>query len=254
MRLRYNGPLMIKAGEADGGVGAGEQKPPTFDQAAFKTEILAELNKTVNGAIKGLKGDLSKMFHPQEQSSGTESSGDSAAGTGTDATAGQATGSKVLDPAVNAELQLLRKQIKTLTTGTDDLKKERDAEKQARMETERQTAIRNVLNSIEFRDQESRDLVFQAVQPAVKRDENGALVAESASGPVTYDAHIKSYVDRFPYLLAPRGAGGAGASNGKTAGGSQKWTMADITPSKMATMKPEEIADMAKEIMAGRVT
>jgi hypothetical protein len=155
---------------------------------------------------------------------------------------------KISDPAVNAELQLLRKQISTLTNDNAKFKQERDQEKAARLETERSTAIRNVLNGIEFRDQESRDLVFSAITGMIKRDEEGNLVAQSADGPVTYDAFFRGYVDKLPNLLAPKGGGGSSATGGTRTGSGKGYNLDTMSPSQIAALKPEERAALYKGV------
>ena len=248
--------MPVGKGDSGSGTGAGDGTP-VFDPVAFEAKLLGEFNKGINALDKKLSA-LAK----QSKASDGAGSGDGAAAGGPDGTGavggstdGAGAGPKITDPAVNAELQLLRKQIKTLTEGVHTVEKERDSEKQARLETERVTAIRNVLGGIEFRDQDSRDLVFNALQHRIKRDENGALIAEGDSGAVTHEAFINGYVEKYPYLLAPRGAGGAGATGGKPgAVGGKRWSMADLEPARLNSMKPEERSELMKQILAGNVT
>jgi hypothetical protein len=76
----------------------------------------------------------------------------------------------------------------------------------------------------------------------IKRDEEGNLVAQSADGPVTYDAFIRGYVDKLPNLLAPKGGGGSGATGGTRTGSGKGYNLDTMSPSQIAALKPEERA------------
>ena len=221
--------------------------PGAFDPAAFRTELMAELNKAVNGAIKGLKNEL-KASQPKPE-------GDTPSGDPTPEP--KPAPNPAIDPAVNAELQSLRKQLQQAPEQIGAVTKERETERTARLETERTTAVRDVLNGIPFKDQAKRDLFFRATIGDIKRDDQGKLVAETDNGLMPADAYLKSLVEQESYqdMLAPKGSGGAGARNGSPTMqvGGRRWTMADLTPEKVASLKPEEQASLAQAVANGQV-
>jgi len=252
-------PLRMPVGkEGSGGEGSG-QGAATFDAAAFETKILGEMNKAINGIAKDLKKEIAKLSTTgsgsgQASGEGSGAGGGSGEGAGdgsaTGSGAGQGTGggsTKITDPAINAELQLLRKQVSNLEKANKESAAREKAATEARLESERQTSIRNVLNGIEFRDQESRDLVFQALNGSIKRDEEGNLVAQTADGPISYDAHIKAYAEKFPALLAPKGGGGSGATGG-TRGTGKAINIDTMSVEQIAALKPEERAEIYRDL------
>jgi hypothetical protein len=225
-----------------------QHTPPVFDPESFMTKILGEFDKRTNALDKKLTA-ITKSIVKEPAAADPPADPNNPP-------ADPPANPKIADPAVNTELQALRKQIANLQKSNEESTAREKAATGARLENERQTAIRNVLNAVEFRDQESRDLVFNAVLPTVKRDDDGSLIADSANGPISFDAHVKSYAEKFPYLLAPKGGGGAGASAStggrKAAGGPIR--MSDLTPEKINALKPEEYKAMMTDILAGNIT
>lgn len=154
------------------------------------------------------------------------------------------------DPKANTELQKLQRQIQTLTDQTKQLTAERETERTQRLETERVSSVKNAMADIAFRDEGARSLFYNSVIGSIKRDADGNLVAETKDGPVMYDAYVKQQAEQAPYLLQPQGSGGAGARSGKpgASGSNAGPQLEDITPAKLAAMKPEEKAALYKTI------
>lgn len=227
----------------------------TVDLAALTAQLLPELmkglapeiNKAVNGATKGLKTDLLKLI-PQPAQQDDAAAAAAAATTAT-------TDGKAIDPAVNAELARLRREhdqaMKKVNEALDTSKKERDA----RLEMERTTAIRNVLNELPFRDQASRDLFFKAVKDDIKRTEDGELIADSANGPLPLKDYLTQTAESTgSSLLAPKTTGGAGASvGGKKGPAGRTWTHGDLTPENIGKLSSSELAELSKMALDGQI-
>jgi hypothetical protein len=157
---------------------------------------------------------------------------------------------KAPDPAANTELLQLQRQIKDLTAKTTKLEGERESERNQRLETERTASVRTALADIPFRDEAARTLFFNGVINQIKRDGEGNLVADSKDGPVMFDAFIKDQAAQATYLLQPQGSGGAGARAGKPGQSAPNGPpqMEDLTPARLAAMKPEEKAAVFKHV------
>jgi hypothetical protein len=209
---------------------------------------MGEINKTLNGFSKTLKADVTKLL--------SKPADPPAADPQADPPADPTPGAPKVDPAITAQLATLTRTVTDLKKQNETLASERESEKKSRLETERVTSIRNVLNSIEFKDPAAREMFFKAISGDVKYDDEGRLVAEGESGVLPMADYIKTQADANQYLLAPKGGGGAGAVPGNKrpngAGGPVK--MSDLTPEKIAAMKPEEYTAAMSQILAGNVS
>jgi hypothetical protein len=204
------------------------------------TSLLGDFRKDINAVMKAVKEKPAPKADPADPAADpTDPPADPAAPP-----------IKKVDPAQNTELQQLQRQVKTLTDLTKTLTQERETERTQRLESERTTAIKDVLAGIPFRDEAARNLFYNGVANSIKRDAEGNLVAETKDGPVMFDAFIKSQAEQATYLLQPQGAGGAGARGGKPGQQSGPSTpqIEDITPTKLASMKPEEKQALYKQI------
>jgi hypothetical protein len=238
--------MALKAGDPAAGGGNDPQNPNpgAFDPAAFETKIMAAMNNAMNGIAKSLKTDLTKLIQPNPPQD-PDPNPDPANPPNPKPNA--------QDPQTNAELQSQRRELAALSKRLKDAEEREKKATDSQLETERVTSIRSVLNDIPFADQASRDLFFSGVTTKIKRDENGSLIAESEAGTLPYKDFIQSEAERYPRLLAPTGASGAGAKPGRSAGG-KRWSAADLEPAAYAKLKPEEQAELSQAILAGQVT
>lgn len=182
-----------------------------FDAAAFKAEIMAEMNKGLNGAFKSLKGEIAKMLKPESPPPNPPS----------DPPADPPADPKI-DPALNARLQALERTNKTLAEEVTAAKKAREEAENKQRETSRQSTIRDVLAGIEFRDDAARKDAYKVIAGDIVYDDDGNLIASTDKGAVSAEEHIKAYFadNSRAYMLAPKGGGGSGAKPGtRQAGG-----------------------------------
>ncbi len=227
----------------ESGAGAGENNPGgQIDLAAFEQKIAGLINSTVNGALKNFEKDLTKKFQPAKDPEPDPQGGDPKPGAG-----------DIKDPAINAKLQLLERTIQQLEKKAKDAETREQAATQARLENERVTAVKEVLNGIPFREQSYRDLFFNSVVGSIKRDQDGNLIAESQNGPLPVKDFLTAEVEKFGLLLQPSGASGAGASAGTRVGG-KRFTMADLEPQRYNSLKPEEQKALHEAVLSGQVT
>jgi hypothetical protein len=205
---------------------AEETQTTAFDQEAFKASIMDEVNKTFQGIAKDLKKEISKVAKASaaQNTQPTDSTTETSEPTGDEGTSQKSNTS--LPPEVNAAL----KKLKSLEASLGTLTKERDAERTARLESERKSAIQEALGGISFRDEAAARLFRKAIDSDIIRDDEGNLVAKVDDGTFLPIAdHIKSQVELQPGLLAPQGRGGSGATGSKgVAGGG--FNLEDIKP------------------------
>lgn len=216
-------------GSSGGGTAAGSGQTgtgdaPQFDPAKFRAEILAEFNRTINGAIKNLKVELSKK---------AETSAAADAPSAPDDTAQPA----ARDPKVAA----LERRLADLTAKLEAEQKRREETERAAREKERAAAIRSALSRFQFAKPSGLEAAFRLVESDIRYGEDGALETPDGS---SLDEYIAAKIEReYDYLLAPKPAAGAGASPGGRRG-TQTIDLNDIKPG----MKPEQLAAVKAEI------
>lgn len=238
-------PLFEEVVDPGGGGGAPPVTPPVFDPAAFKTEILGDFNKTLNGFAKTLKGDVAKEFKTALASFQAPPTGDPLAdpplvppGDGKP---------PVIDPTVNAELQKLRRDLDAGQKIIKDRDVALEKERNLRLDTERKSAVDKALDGYEFKTPRAKDVFRKAISPEITRDEDGNLIAETPNGPLPYQDHIKQQLDLSPEFLAANGGGGAGAQPGTRRTGG--FNPADISNlDKMSSLTPEQQAQVRAHI------
>lgn len=244
-----NGVLFETAGEgagAGGGTGA-------FDPAVFRTELrnelMSEFRKDLNGILKKLPGELSKEFiKAQKEAADAAAAGagtgeGSGAGEGAGAGAGAVAGEKkISDPAINAQLQALSRRVEQAEKKSVDLEKERDSERQNRLETERLSMIRTEIGALPtFRNESLKQMFFDANHGRIKRDEEGNLIAETDKGPLPMKDFLRTQAESSPELFIPKGSGGSGANKGNGAGFSPSRVAIALSNGEMST---EEFAKL----------
>jgi hypothetical protein len=158
-------------------------------------------------------------------------------------------------PEINAELAALRRQLQQVEVRERKANEDKEAEKAARLQGERATAIRGALNDIPFHNDDLRNLFFEATQKDIKREDDGSFVADSESGVLPMKAYLKDLAERkYGQMLVPKGTGGAGANAGNASrrtSGPVK--MSDLSPESLRGKTPAEQNAILKEVMAGNV-
>jgi hypothetical protein len=236
--------------------------PPAFDPAAFKTDLMGEITKMVQGALKAQKNDFAKLVgktldhNPADPANPNPDPNNPNPADANNRNPDVPADPK-LSPETNAFLQKLTRELNQLKTAKAESDRIASEEKKARMENERVTAIRGVLNDIPFRTQGHRDLFFKATHADIKRDEDGAYIAEGENGPLPMKDYFKNLVEtQYNDLLTPKGTGGAGATAGNSnarhaASGPVK--VSDLTPEKIAKLTKPEYEAMMQNILAGNL-
>lgn len=243
------GPLREVAGEGTGGTGAAATTPPTFDPAAFKTELMGEVNKTLNGFAGSLKKDIGKFFEPKEQTQTTTQQT-----TTTEAATTEAPKDVKTVAEVNGELVKLRKALETLTTENANSKKAAEDSEKKRLDTERIAAVDNVLADIQFASPKAREQFRAAYAGQVVRDDDGNLIVQTYKGPVAYKDYLTSEADASPHFLAPQGSGGSGATAGARPRQGQKATIFDLSQAEYAKLTTEQKNGMLQDSIRAAVS
>lgn len=233
--------LFEEASTGTGETGSGGETH-VFDPVAFRaelrTEIMGEFNKTLNGFSKTFKADIVKLVTPPKPPD-------------TPPPADPPPGDTKIDPAVNAEMQKLARQVATLTQQNAERETAFQREQASRLETERQAAITGEISKIPWKDDASRALFQKGIQGDIKRDEDGNLIADTATGPITFSDYIKGQAELLPSLLQAKGTGGTGASNaGKRINGFNANDMANLEPVAYNKLTPEQRQAVDQTVLA----
>lgn len=212
--------LMEEAGLEGGGGGGGT---PTFDQTKSRGEFLADVNKTINGAMarieKMLKPKPEPTPEPEPEPEPTDG-GDK---------------NKTTDPKVKA----LEKRLA-------DMAAKWEASEKARQETEARAKAEKLNGSLRTEllkhvPAERIDAAMRIFGPDVRYAEDGTIVGGADESPLP--EFIEAAIQKHEYLLPPKQVGGAGASAG-TRRGQQSVDLNEIKPG----MKPEDLARVREAI------
>jgi hypothetical protein len=226
--------------------------PPVFDPDTFAAKLLSEFDKRVNALDKKITA-IGKA--PKASDVDTPPPADPPA---IDPKPNPA----IADPAVNAELISLRKDVARLTKENKTSADERDAARKAQSESERVGAIRAALQEIPFRTTErGESLIDQAYKliagDVVRADDGGFVVNSKEGGPLLLKDFVKSTFleGDMSFMVQPKGStGGAGARPGQAPGsGGRSWHMADLDPGKMNALPPDQQQSLATAVMNGQV-
>ena len=211
-----------------------EVKNETFDADGFKASVLDEVNKMIQGVAKDWNKNLEKQFAKLQTSAPEPKPNDDQGNKGNPS----------ISAEVNAELQKRDRELSKLTESVSKLTQERDTERTARMESERVSAIKDAMSTIQFRDDVAARSLFKIVNPDIVRDEDGNIVAKTDKGFLPVDDYVKTTAESLPGLLAAQGRGGSGATPGKTA--TKGYTFDDIKPGNT----PEKNAEILRYIQS----
>lgn len=212
------GPLMEEA-DPDKGGGGGDG----FDPTAFQKSLMDAVNKTINGAIKNLKNELSKAKPEPEPKPDDEPEPEPTP-------AGQKT-----DPKVKA----LEKRLADMAAKFEASEKARqETENRAKAERMNSTLRTELLKHVPA---DRIDAAMRIFGPDVKYGEDGTIVGGSDELPLS--EFVEAAIQKYEYLLPPKNVGGAGATAGNRRG-QQAVNLEDIKPG----MKPEDIARVREHL------
>ncbi|GAC1700069.1 MAG: hypothetical protein NVS9B4_00760 [Candidatus Acidiferrum sp.] len=203
------GPLMDPDPAPPAG---GDQKPGAFDQAAFKTEVLGEMNKALNGFGKSMKTDIAKLFKdarpepkPDDPSPDPKPSDDPKPD--------PSHKKPEVDPEKNALSQELRKLRAESEARIQALERKNEASEKAAETAKRESEVRALLGKHHFASDKAADTAFVIYSNAIQRDpDSGVLVADNLPAAKFLENDLPL---NHPYLLAVKDIGGAGARGGK---------------------------------------
>jgi hypothetical protein len=208
------GPLRDEASEGGDG-GGGNGGAPAFDPAKFRSELLAEFNKGLNGALAKLKTELTPKKADPEPEPEPEPEPDTKKG----------------DPKPDWKVGKLERDLAKMKADLEAERKQRvETEKEA-AEKERLSLIRAEIAKAGIADHSSDD-AFRYFRDEVKRSEDGALVGPEGQ---PFTEFLTQTLDKKQNWLPPKPIGGAGASAGNRRGNKTP-TLDDIKPG----MPPEE--------------
>jgi hypothetical protein len=215
-------PLMEEAGQDGGGGGGGT---PTFDPTRFRSDILADVNKSINGAMARLE----KMLKPKPEETPKP---DTTVETDTDEGGDK---SKPTDPKVKA----LEKRLA-------DMAAKWEASEKARQETETRAKAEKLNGTLrtellKYVPAERIDAALRIFGPDVRYAEDGTIVGGADELPLS--EFVEAAIQKHEYLLPPKQVGGAGATAG-TRRGQQSVDLNEIKPG----MKPEDLARVREAI------
>ena len=176
--------------------------PDAFDAVKFRTELLAEFNKGLNGALKALKTELKPpAADPPEDP--------------------QPDPGDKTDPKVKA----LEKKLADLATKYDAAEKSRQ-ETEARAKQERLSgSLRTEL--LKFVAPERVESALRIFGPDVRYAEDGAMIGGADETPLA--EFVAAAITKHEYLMPPKQVGGAGATTGNRRG-QPAVTLDDIKP------------------------
>ena len=230
-------------GTAGGGAnpagGAPNPGAASFDPALFKSEIMGEFNKTLNGFAANLKKDLPKWIQPaqpQQQAIPDDGNG----------TPANPPDGKSIAPEVREMMNRLAALERNNQSQAERLKQAEQltqTEQTRRLNAERDRTVAEALNGFKFADPVYAKDARRLFASDLVWTEDGQLVGPD--GIVTADEYIKQQMNTRPHWQAKAQADSAGARPGGS-GGNRVWTTDDLDPAKYMAMTPPERAALDK--------
>jgi hypothetical protein len=210
-----------------------EETQQQFDADAFKSSIMEDITKMMNGITKELKKDLVKAITPKAVPTPEPAAQEEPAPTSVSAAS----------PTQNAEINKTNLQVKKLMETVENLTKQLNTTTAEKLEAQRISSIKDAMAGIPFKDETSSKLFFKAITSDIVRDDEGNLVAKTDGGYLPVADYIKNVAETTPGLMAPQGRGGSGATPGKLAKG---YSLDDIKPG----MPADQQAAIARQALA----
>lgn len=192
MRFWLRFPLMDAAGDGSGGGGGGGD---AFDPAKFKTELMGEVTKMLNGGIGRLEKTIAGLKPPPDPPKPGDGGDD-----------GQGGGDKG-DPKVKG----LEKRLADLTAKLEASDKARAETEAKARETARQAAIRSEVAKHSL-NPDAVDDALRFFRDSIRYNDAGELVAGDDEAPLA--DFVKATVEKKPLWQPPVANGGAGATGG----------------------------------------
>jgi hypothetical protein len=214
---------------------AGGDPPAAFDPAPLKAEMLAELRKELNGAVRTMKAEFVKLIpRPADPPPPVDPPVDPPPPGGAPKT-----------PAENAlalELKNYRtsSELRIKALETSNLETAKTAEKE-----NRESRVRSEVAKYLYANDKARETAFRLFNSEVTRSEDGSLVANG----LPFEKFIETELpNSHAYLLAPKEVGGASARTGNAPGG-KKWDLTTVLiPENFNKLSPLEQAEVRQFI------
>lgn len=242
------------------------------DDAVTMAQVNEIVNTAINGAVSNLrKKDLPAIINEavaplndslktltDSMSGFTEKFKDftpPAAGSGGNGGGG---GEPKVSPEINAKLKKNQEDIDAMTRTLNQLKAEKEASDKRAEAAERNTVIRSAMTESlgdkkQFITPSAVETAFVLLEPHVKKTDEGKWIAGD-NLPIK-DFATSFFTDQHPYLLKGVSAGGAGASNGSSAGGShqkqKEFDISAIKPGMSAEDRATALAHISSAIGGG---
>lgn len=212
-----------------------EDKPVTFDSAAFKTEILGELdtriNTAVNGATKGLKTDFQKMMDelsakivPVVTKKGDD-----------------VVGEPKSIAELNTRLVAQDKVVKDITAKLEQTEKDKQEALKTARESSRVSAFDSAIGDLQFASPKAKQQFRDAYLNKVEYGEDGnSLIIKVGDKPMEMAGFLANEYNESTHLQPPQSRGGAGASAGKVVNTSGFNFDANMTPAQVNALPAEQ--------------
>jgi hypothetical protein len=230
--LRDPDPIPAGGGASAAPAG-GQPNPgaaPAFDAAAFKLDLMGEVNKTLNGFAKTFKGDLQKLIQPTA--------------TITDPDPDPTHVSPIDDAALagmkpEAQIKLLRQQLEKRDKATADIlkdfeRRQKESETQLKaaankeFELSRDNAISDALSGVRLANEKTAKDARKLFRDELQWSTDYKKFV-GPDGVTAADEYIKSELKARPNWLAPVETSPAGARpSGVNGNGSREWQTEDI--------------------------
>lgn len=224
-----------------GGGGTPPAAPAGFDPTAFQNSLMAEVNKTINGALKNLKADFQKMIPASAQPQADpdpQPTPDPKPGNG------GAPVSAEMRELMN-ELAKVRREQAADRERIKATEEARQTEQKQRIEAQRNSLVSDAMSTFKFADPTYAKDAKRLFASELKQTEDGTWTGPD--GIVPAEDYIKAQINARPHILAPLDTSSAGARPGNGSG-KRGLSLDDITPANLAKMSPEERAQMGRDI------
>jgi hypothetical protein len=208
----------------DGAEGGGGT--PAFDPTKFRTDLMAEVTRNINGAMARLE----KLVKPKDAPKPPE---------GDDPDAGDQDGGDGKPVKADPRYRALEKRLADKSAKFEQSEKARqETEQKARTERLNSTLRTELLKHVPA---ERIDAAMRIFGPDVRYSEEGSIVGGADESPL--GDFVNAEISKHEYLLPPKPVGGAGASSGSRRS-AQAVGLDDIRPGMSAEQKAAILASI----------
>lgn len=208
----------------------------------FKSSLLGDIDKKLNGAIKNVNKDVEKRFKEFKPATSEQQHAESE-GEHTESTSAEDQSKKGFDAM---KVQNLERKLAQMEKSQREREDQTRIREQKAAEKEQSGLVRSALSGFPWREG-AANLAFNEFNRMVQRDEDGNLFVGEG---VSLEEAAKTFAESNAFLLQVKEVGGSGAQRHSGANGKTMYKLSDYD----ANWSNDKKKEFGEAVLQGRVT